>query len=34
VTFGGVTFVPGEHLYADDDGMLVSTRALIAGKAG
>ena len=29
VTFGGVTFVPGEYLYADEDGVLVSGKALI-----
>ena len=29
VTFGGVTFTPGEHLYADEDGVLVSTQALL-----
>ncbi len=28
VTFGGVTFRPGEHVYADDDGLVVSSRAL------
>jgi regulator of ribonuclease activity A len=28
VTFGGVTFRPGEHLYADADGVIVSARAL------
>lgn len=28
VTFGGVTFTPGEHLYADEDGILVSTKPL------
>lgn len=26
VTFAGVTFVPGHHLYADDDGIVVSAR--------
>jgi len=31
VVFGGVTFVPGEHLYADEDGIVVSARALVAG---
>lgn len=31
VTFGGVTFNPGEWLYADEDGILVSTKPLIAG---
>ncbi len=29
VTFGGVTFNPGEWLYADEDGVLVSGRPLI-----
>lgn len=29
VTFGGVTFNPGEHLYADEDGVLVSSKPLI-----
>ncbi len=28
VTFGGVSFIPGEHLYADEDGILVSSQAL------
>ena len=28
VTFGGVTFTPGEFLYADDDGVIVSTKPL------
>jgi regulator of ribonuclease activity A len=28
VTFGGVTFAPGEWLYADEDGVIVSTLAL------
>lgn len=28
VSFGGVTFVPGEHLYADHDGIIVSASAL------
>lgn len=27
-TFGGVTFLPGEYLYADEDGVIVSDRAL------
>ena len=30
VTFGGVTFNPGEWLYADEDGVLVSAKPLIA----
>ena len=29
VTFGGVTFNPGEYLYADEDGILVSQQPLI-----
>lgn len=29
VTFGGVTFNPGEWLYADEDGILVSGQALL-----
>lgn len=29
VTFGGVTFTPGEWLYADEDGVLVSATRLI-----
>lgn len=29
VTFGGVTFNPGDKLYADEDGVLVSNRALV-----
>ena len=29
VTFGGVTFTPGEWLYADEDGILVSTNRLV-----
>jgi regulator of ribonuclease activity A len=28
VTFGGVTFTPGEWLYADEDGVIVSANAL------
>ena len=28
VTFGGVTFVPGEWLYADADGVIVAARPL------
>jgi regulator of ribonuclease activity A len=28
VTFAGVTFVPGAHLYADRDGIVVSDRDL------
>lgn len=26
VTFAGVTFTPGDHLYADEDGIIVSSR--------
>lgn len=29
VTFGGVTFNPGEWLYADEDGILVSSKPLL-----
>lgn len=29
VTFGGVTFVPGHYLYADEDGVIVSPVALL-----
>lgn len=29
VTFAGVTFIPGQYLYADEDGLLVSSIALI-----
>lgn len=29
ITFGGVTFTPGEYLYADEDGILVSDKTLI-----
>lgn len=28
VSFGGVTFVPGEYVYADEDGVVVSAQAL------
>ncbi|EXJ11351.1 MULTISPECIES: ribonuclease E activity regulator RraA [Nitrincola] len=28
VTFGGVTFVPGQYVYADNNGVLVSPKAL------
>ena len=28
VSFGGVSFVPGHHLYADEDGVLVSASPL------
>ena len=29
VTFGGVTFNPGEWLYADEDGVLLSANSLL-----
>lgn len=29
VTFGGVTFVPGEYVYADEDGVVVSPTSLL-----
>lgn len=29
VTFGGVTFTPGEYIYADEDGVIVSANALL-----
>ncbi len=29
VSFGGIDLVPGHHLYADGDGVIVSARALI-----
>lgn len=29
VTFAGVTFHPGEFVYADEDGLLVASRALV-----
>ena len=28
VSFGGATFAPGQWLYSDDDGVLVSPRQL------
>ena len=28
VTFGGVTFVPGQYVYADEDGVIMSETAL------
>lgn len=31
VTFGGITFRPGEYVYADDNGVVVSPRALHGG---
>jgi len=32
VTFGNVTFRPGEWLYSDPDGILVSSESLVAAK--
>ena len=29
INFGGVTFRPGDHVYADADGVLVSARKLL-----
>lgn len=29
VTFGGVTFLPGHHVYADEDGVIVSGTPLL-----
>lgn len=29
VTFGGVTFKPGQYLYADEDGIVVANRPLV-----
>ncbi len=29
VTFGGVTFEPGAHVYADEDGVLIAAEALM-----
>lgn len=29
VTFGGVTFIPGEYLYADNNGIIVSSKPLV-----
>lgn len=31
VTFGGVSFAPGDFVYADEDGVIVSEHALVAG---
>ena len=31
VTFGGVTFKPGQWLYADSDGIIVSDTQLLLG---
>lgn len=33
VTFGGVTFNPGEYVYADSNGVVVSARPLVAPKS-
>jgi len=30
LSFGGVSFVPGQWLYSDEDGILVADRALVA----
>lgn len=32
VAFGGVTFLPGEHVYADHSGIIVSSRRLVDPK--
>ncbi len=29
VTFSGVTFAPGDHVYADRDGIVVATERLL-----
>ncbi|MGH8473128.1 MAG: hypothetical protein ACREVJ_11870 [Gammaproteobacteria bacterium] len=29
VTFSGITFAPGDHLYADRDGIVVATERLL-----
>ena len=29
ITFGGVTFKPGDYVYADNNGVIVSTKALL-----
>lgn len=29
VTFGGVTFIPGQYVYADNNGVIVSTKSLL-----
>lgn len=34
VQFAGVTFRPGEWLYADEDGVIVAARALLRSAAG
>jgi regulator of ribonuclease activity A len=33
VSFGGITFLPGHHLYADHDGVVVSATDLLAAGA-
>jgi regulator of ribonuclease activity A len=30
LTFGGVTFIPGEYVYADNNGVVVSSESLSA----
>ncbi len=30
VTFGGISFVPGEYVYADNNGVIVSTKKLVS----
>lgn len=30
VTFAGVTFTPGEYIYADEDGIIVSAKSLLS----
>ena len=32
VTFGGVTFCPGDILHADDDGIVLLPRSVTAGQ--
>ncbi len=29
ISFGGVTFVPGQYVYADNNGVITSTEALV-----
>lgn len=29
VTFGGITFTPGEYVYADNNGVIVASKALV-----
>jgi regulator of ribonuclease activity A len=33
VTFAGVTFVPGQFVYADNNGIIVASTALVAHQA-